>query len=770
MRGISKPGLALLARKGIVTCGDLLERAPLRYNDRRKTEPLSSAREGESIFFSCTVTDVAEKRAKTGRDYLRVTVEDLSGLGARGLLMFFRGTDYISRQIRPGDQLAVLGRPGFQQDWTSGRSGGPVAAFPHPDFWNLREVGLDRLLGVFPVYGNWRGLSPGVRKTIIWDILSLFAGEPKILPETFLERHSLLDPTELVRILHDPPSSPGGRIPRSAKETRAYRTLAAWEIVFWRLMALREKGRRSAVRIVRPAASVPDLGEEFVSMLPFELSGEQARVLSEIRDRLALPSPANVLLQGEVGSGKTAVAAALLFRTAGEGRQSCLVAPTDLLARQHFEFLLPYAQRLGVAVELFAGSNTASRRRKAVSALASGDIRIAVGTQALLYPKLAFRDLALAVIDEQHRFGVKQRMALKEKSPSADLVSMSATPIPRSLALAFYGEMDVSSIYGTLPGRMQPEVEIFPPGRASEAYSRFADLLRSGERGFLVSPRIGEAERDADDDGADGGGSREGARPAGPDDFDRDWGSGGGFPAEAPPAAPPGARDPVPAPPGGGGPGRAAPPDATSAPGDRAESKGPSVAEMSRRLEALAPDIASGIIHGRLDSVMRSRVMEEFRAGKLQCLVSTTIVEVGVDIPGVNVMLIEGAENMGLAQLHQLRGRVGRGGGKARLMLLAYGNPTANAERRFEALKSGADGYALAELDLKLRGPGDELGLKQSGWPAFSFAKFPRDFKYLPRAFEIAADLFSVQDEFSDALAESLARLETDMASEALGV
>ncbi|MDR1038592.1 MAG: DEAD/DEAH box helicase, partial [Deltaproteobacteria bacterium] len=703
MDGISKPALAFLEKKGITTAKDLLERAPLRYQDRREPQPLSSARNGESIFFTCTATGLSERRARSGRTYLRCTVEDLSGLGARGLLMFFRGTAYIGRYLGDGTRLAVLGTPTFQTDWSAGRSSGAVATFSHPEFWNLSQISLDNLLGVFPVYGTWKRLTPGLRKVLIQTILKTMKDAPDVLPAGFAASRGLKDPVELVRILHSPPAAPGGRIPRSARDTRTYRSLAVMELVFWRLMALREKGRRRALTAPRPHEGAKDLGDDFTAMLPYELSPEQRRVLGEIRGMISLPSPASVLLQGEVGSGKTAVAAALLFRTAGLGRQAALVAPTDLLARQHFDFLLPYAQRLGVGIELFAGSNPASKRKKTVSALAAGDIRIAVGTQALLFPRLAFRDLALAVVDEQHRFGVKQRLALREKSPLADLVSMSATPIPRSLALAFYGETDVVSIAGTLPGRRQPDVEVYLPDRAEEAYARFATLLRSGERGFLVSPRIGDDE--ASDDGTD-----EEARDGG-----------------AAEDAPDGSRG----------------------------SRGPSVEEMRRRLEAAAPDLSAGVVHGRVDQLSRSKVMEEFRQGRLKCLVSTTIVEVGVDIPGVNVMLIEGAENMGLAQLHQLRGRLGRGGGAGALLLLAHGVPSDNANRRFEALKSGADGYALAELDLTLRGPGDNLGLKQSGWPEFSFAKFPDDFRHLPQAMALADDLYAMRGEFSSDLADA---------------
>ncbi|MDR3153167.1 MAG: DEAD/DEAH box helicase [Deltaproteobacteria bacterium] len=710
LKGLSESGRKALQKKGLVRYADLLELPPLRYQDLREEKPLCTARDGESIFFTGVITDMTTLVSKNGRPYLRFTIEDTSDRGAAAYLMFFHGLHYFANVISPGSELAVAGRPTFT--WGPSVGGRPeaVPTFMHPEFWNLARVRLPDLRGVYPVYGTVRSLTPALRTQYLKTILNEFkGGVPPVLSRPFLERCGLKDPTELIRILHEPPGAPGGRIPKSARETKTYRALALWELVFWRLTALREKSRRRELACERPQASGHDLGEDFACALPFALSPEQSRVLGEIRGILSLPSPANILLQGEVGSGKTAVAAALLFKAAGEGRQGALCAPTDLLARQHFDFLLPYCQRLQVGAELFCGSNPASKKKKTLEALASGEIRLAVGTQALFSPRLAFRNLALAVVDEQHRFGVKQRYALREKSPEADLISMSATPIPRSLALAFYGEMDIVSIQGTLPGRSQPEVSVYPSEQASEAYGLFAELIRSGERGFLVSPRIGDRDESQ------------------------------GSLQEEDPENPP-------------------------------EKRGPSVEDMAGRLSAIAPDVSFGIIHGKLAQAERARVMGDFREGRLQALVCTTIIEVGVDVPGVNVMLIVGAENMGLAQLHQLRGRLGRAGGAGRLILLSHGTPTERAERRFEALRSGLDGYALSELDLRLRGPGEDMGLKQSGWPRFSFVKLPRDLKMMDRAFELADGLFGERGEFPEEFRALLDEQESKMASEALGV
>ncbi|MDR2199494.1 MAG: DEAD/DEAH box helicase [Deltaproteobacteria bacterium] len=684
---------------------DLLSLPPLKYADRRHVSPLSAAVDGGELFFQGVVTRIFEKTARTGKPFLLVKMEDQTPPPASCGLWFFNGVDFLRKRFAPGKRLAVHGTAAFKAE--TGSRFKPEAMFTHPDVFDLLYHKPEDLLGVFPVYGPLKGVKPALRKERIDKILDLCQspeGPPKVLPAGFLEKHSLKDPTILIQELHRP-HFPSGEEPPPPKESPAFRELSLLELVIWRYLILREKERRQGVvKRSRPDYS-PGPAAEFVKLLPFALSAEQIRVTDEIRRSLKDPSPANRLLQGEVGSGKTAVAAELLFENAAEGRQGALIAPTELLSRQHYDFLKPYADKLKVPLVLLTGSTPAAERRTVLRELETGMARIAVGTQALLSPRAVFRNLTLAVVDEQHRFGVRQRMALRLKNPEVDLVALSATPIPRSLAQALYGDMDISSMRGTLPGRMTPETRVFGRNERREAYALFAKLAGEGGQAFAVSPRIGKEDEDQDEEDA------------------------------APQA-----------------------------------SRGPSLAEMEKEIRLSSPGLRIGTLHGRLETLYRSEVMDRFKKRDLDVLLSTTIVEVGVDVQGATVMLIEGAENLGLAQLHQLRGRIGRGGGRATLILVPHAEPSSNALARFAALTGGADGYALAELDLNLRGPGEELGLRQSGWPKFSFCRFPRDLSELPRAEALAEDLKEFVSEFSEDFQKGLKRLGESLAEAALGV
>ncbi|MDR2352786.1 MAG: DEAD/DEAH box helicase [Deltaproteobacteria bacterium] len=705
LRGLSLPRFKSLAKRGISTFVDLLSIPPLRYQDRREISPLSSAREGESLMFLGIVVQTFEGVSKTGKPYFRVRVEDTSDRGAKATLWYFQGINFTKRAFTVGKTFAITGTPTFFQSFKGKFA--PEASFTHPDTFNLEFNSLETILGVHPIYGPIKALSPGSRRVIIKEIFDRTSSAPKILPDLFLEKNKLKDPTELLKIIHDPPNVKGTLpLPR---ESRAFRTLSLLEMTFWRVLALEEKAKRILNTITRPAPPQLNLGDEFVKLLPFQLSPEQTRVLTEIREGLSQSFPTNILVQGEVGSGKTAVAAALLFQTVGQGRQAVLVAPTELLARQHHAFLLPYTEKLKIPIAFLTGTTPAAEKRKLLGAISRGIINLVVGTQALFSPKVVFNNLSLAVIDEQHRFGVRQRLFLREKNPLVDLISMSATPIPRSLAQVIYGDMDIASIKGTLPGRKTPQTLLFPKDERDRAYQLFGELIQSGEQGFLISPRIGIEEEEEDLEIND--------------------------------------------------------PDSPEKP-----KRGPSIPEMEQKLKSFFPNLNLGVIHGKIESQSRQGIMEDFRQRRLEVLLSTTIVEVGVDIPGANIMMIEGAENLGLAQLHQLRGRIGRGGGNATLILLAHGELTENASSRFEALKSGDDGYALAELDLQLRGPGEEMGLKQSGWPKFSFVKFPKDLNLLPAALKCAESLLEMKDQFSPALKNGLERLNQNLINETLGI
>jgi ATP-dependent DNA helicase RecG len=417
----------------------------------------------------------------------------------------------------------------------------------------------------------------------------------------------------------------------------------------------------------------------------------------------------NRLLQGEVGSGKTAVAAAIAAAELAQGGQVAIMAPTEILARQHRAFFSDLGEKLGFTVNWFGGDQTKAERAPALESLALGQPSISVGTQALCSESVVFTNLTLAIIDEQHRFGVRQRLLLRNKCPKVNLLAMTATPIPASLAAILYGDLDISSMRGLPPGRRLANTHVYKPSALSEAYAFMASLVGQGQRAFVVCPRIAGS----DPDGA-------------ADEWDNDYAQSD---STARPAATKGAS---------------ARPEAT---------------KVVEDIRTLLPGLRVGLLHGRMSHEEKLKAMSEFREGRTSVLVSTSMIEVGVDVPEANVMLVAGANFFGLSQLHQLRGRVGRGGGQGHFLLVPTLYPSQIAQTRLEALKTMTDGYELADLDLKLRGPGEELGLRQSGWPKLFFAKFPKDMSNLAAAMELAQDLWLNRHLWGPELAECV-RLE----------
>jgi ATP-dependent DNA helicase RecG len=391
--------------------------------------------------------------------------------------------------------------------------------------------------------------------------------------------------------------------------------------------------------------------------LPFALTGAQERVLGDILRDISRGRPMARLLQGDVGSGKTAVAAAAMAVAAGAGFQGAIMAPTEILAEQHYRTLssLLAGTRLNgrePRVELLVGSLTAARKRAIAQAVAAGEIDVIVGTQALIQEGVAFHKLGVAVVDEQHRFGVMQRAALRERvaqngAPTPHLLVMSATPIPRTLALTFFGDLDVSVIDELPPGRLKVLTRWVGPDERSEAYGFVRDQIREGRQAFVVCPLIEESA---------------------------------------------------------------------------ALQTRSATEEYERLSRQVFPELRLGLLHGRMSGAEKDGVLEAFRRGDLHILVATTVIEVGIDIPNASVMLIEGADRFGLAQLHQLRGRVGRGAAQSYCLLLSD-DPSYNARQRLQLLEDISDGFALAEADLRLRGPGDYFGTRQSGLPAFRVAE-----------------------------------------------
>ena len=668
LKGVGPKTTAQLAEEGFHSTGDLLALSPRFYQDRRQALAIAEAQpEQESLLEVQVVSARARWSPRTRRRYLEALVEDEAG--DRLTLCWFNFAAWMAKSLPKGRRLRVFGRV---------RDSGRRLEMIHPDLDFISEDSLnepdsaseDGLRPVYPAIGE---LSSGLVKKMMVQALEPLPDCPPIFPEEWLEEKQLADPTIALSTLHRPPSDFSGPPPRPS-HCRAFRQLALFELLFWRLMMLRARSEADRGPARPHLAKGKAALRTYWKSLPFKPSLEQKRVTEELLADLSGTRPMSRLLQGEVGGGKTAVAGAALFFALGCGGQAALMAPTEVLARQHYEFFKKSAEAQGYAIVLLTGSLTEKEKRAAREALASGQARLAVGSQALVSPATEFHDLSLAVIDEQHRFGVRQRLALRRKNQQVDILAMSATPIPRSLTLMLYGDLDSSSLKGLLPGRRPAETRLFQGGDHLEAYRNFLNLVEvSGGQGFVVTPRIEAVEE------------------------------------------------------------------------ENGDAPLPSLEEIRRDLADLAGDLKIESLHGQQDTVHKEKVMEEFRQGRTRVLVATSIIEVGVDVPAARVILIIGAERFGLAQLHQLRGRVGRGGEDGYCLLLPW-KLNANGERRLTTLVQEHNGQALAELDLEMRGPGEQLGLRQSGWPAMTYARLPQDLPLLAKAHELAEELMAGND------------------------
>ena len=655
-----------LSDKGITAVADLWTLMPLRYQDRRKIVPIADLTPGQDVLTAGRVAAVKEGRFPTGRRYFELTLDDGGG---RLPALWFRFPTHLRRSLTPGKPLMLYGRIETYRDRLQ---------MVHPELLP-GAVPAGFTPEVRPVYPEIEGVRPGTLRRIMAAAARQLAGVPPIFPRNWLERHELADPVEALAVLHHPPADREGPLPRP-EDSKAWRGLALFELLFLQLALARSRSGQAR----RPAEAMEKLGgltEKFMSGLPFRLTPGQKLAWGEIKGDLSSDRPMNRLLQGDVGAGKTVIALAAAFRAVGCGRQAAIMAPTEILARQHFKTLAPEAERLGVKAALLVGSLPETEKAGLRRDLAEGRVDLVVGTQALISQGVEFKDLGLAVIDEQHRFGVAQRLALRAKAEECDLLVMTATPIPRSLALTLYGDLDLSVIPDKPPGRARVKTKVFSSEDREKAHRLLVRAVRRGGRAYVVAPRIearnGEAEEDRPDEAVDHA----------------------------------------------------------------------SAEDLFRHIsQNLLPDIEVGLVHGRMKAEEQDEVLGRFRRGELQALVATTVIEVGLDVPEASVILVEGAERFGLAQLHQLRGRIGRGDREG-LCLLVSG---ASDLGRLEVLARTDDGFVVAEEDLQRRGPGDPAGLRQSGLPPFSWARLPRDLNLLLRARDLAQEIIGRDPQLAD--------------------
>ena len=664
------PGATTVARArrhlGIKTVRDLLFHLPRRYADLRELRKLGDvvwAREGEVVSARVAVTDLRVE--PTFRRRVQRTVAELEDDTGSITATWF-GRRFIERRLGPGDRVVVSGRL---------KRFGRRLTLDNPEFQKDDESALLHVGRIVPVYRLTAGITGTTLRRTMRGALDL-AGRryPEYLPASVAAPRRLLPVGEALEEAHFPTSF--------ERRDEALDRLAFDELLALQLgMVGRRRGR---VRTTAPAVPVDDATDARIRAAivagvaaragrAITLTPDQERALADVRADLAASTPMLRLLQGDVGSGKTAVAAWALAAVAMAGRQAALLAPTDLLARQHHRTLIDLLAPLGLPVELLTGSLRAADAARARELLVSGMAPIVVGTHALFSDASAFADLGLVVIDEQHRFGVDQRSALEAKSRSGPphVLLMTATPIPRTLGQVLYADLDVTDLRTPPEGRVPIRTGVRAPADLDRTWAFVREQASAGHRTFVVVPRIGDAEADDDvathtdrEDGTEAGGD------VGPDDVA----------AEAVAAE----------------------------------------AEFRRLSEVLAP-LRVGLVHGRLKAADRDAEMARFRDGELDVLVGTTVVEVGVDVPEATVMVIEGADRFGLAQLHQLRGRVGRGTADSFCVLVSDSTDEV-ARARLAAVQELRDGFALAERDWELRREGNVLGLVQSGLPQLRVA------------------------------------------------
>ncbi len=650
----SRRGQAL-REAGIETVAGLLLRVPRRYLDRSAVAMISELAAGGEVTVIATVTACASPgfaRSRRGRP-LPATVDVSDGSGTLRCV-WFQGGQYVRAEV--GDLLALSGRV----EEYRGR-----LQMPHPEYEFLSAAGdrgLIHTAGIIPLYATTadmkeRGLrSRGFRAIVRAALDRYLPGTEESLDPDTRRRNDLVELHNSLRTIHFPESFDA--------LDRARRRLAFQEFYTLQLSLLKRRQRAGDQRghqFGKSTRLVPGL----LSSLPFELTGAQSRTLSEITADMVSPRPMRRLLHGEVGSGKTLVALCAILTAVEAGYQAALMAPTEILAEQHFYYLQSLLHPFGVAAVLVAGGQRKAVREEVLTAIQTGSAAVAVGTHALIESEVRFRSLGLGVVDEQHRFGVSQRQRLYEKAPTADILVMTATPIPRSLTLTLYGDLEVSVLDEVPPGRKPVRTELRTPASRARILEFAASRLRCGERVYIVYPVIEESEKLDLKSAVDG------------------------F--------------------------------------EEVSSSGP-LAEFE-----------VGLLHGRLGSAEKTGQMERFARGEVQVLVATTVIEVGVDVPEATVMVIEHAERFGLAQLHQLRGRVGRGEGQAYCILIDYsgaaeGEGSPRAEQRLRAFCATNDGFEIARFDLEIRGPGEVLGTRQAGIPGFVVADPLRDLELMQAA------------------------------------
>ena len=710
VRGVGSRIAELLAAKDIQTAEDLLYHLPFRYEDRQNPRGLDELKPGE------TASIIAEVRGASLLRTRRMPIFELTvGQGRHALkCLWFHGT-YLNGKFHAGQTVALYGKVEPSRSTTNFKMIQPQWELL-PDASDDAETRLLEVGRITPVYESLGGsrLASRWQRRIIFDLLESARGAvPECLPQALVARLDLPDRETALREVHFPPE--GTHMTElQAFGTRAHRRLIFEEFFFLEL-GLELKRRRMRERAGISFATTDKVREAIREVLPFHPTAAQKRTLGEIVADMRQPTPMRRLLQGDVGSGKTIVALQAMLVAMENGYQAALMAPTEILATQHFlaaRKLLEKSSR-NYRVVLLTGSLDDDRKRRTRGLINRGEAQLVIGTHALIEEKVEFDNLGLVVVDEQHRFGVLQRFKLMKKpnQPEPDVLVMTATPIPRTLALSLYGDLDVSILDELPPGRTAIVTRLVSDERGSDVWDFVRKQVGLGRQAYIVYPVI------------------EGARDDQPElDFSHDASNAvADASTEAAPKRGRKAKTPELFPESSGASREARPKP------KEAELK--SAVEMHEKLRTgpLA-GLRLGLLHGRLDADEKEVIMRRYQRGEIDVLVATTVIEVGVDVPNASVMVVEHAERFGLAQLHQLRGRVGRGAAKSYCILMTGKRVSPEAEERLNAMVRTQDGFELAELDLTMRGPGEFFGTRQAGLPEFRVANLVRDRKLLELA------------------------------------
>ncbi|HEV2298481.1 MAG TPA: ATP-dependent DNA helicase RecG [Candidatus Acidoferrales bacterium] len=663
LKGVGPQRSTILAERGLTTVADLLSYLPFRYEDRIRFTPIAELVPGQASTVRAEVESSSLVRFVRRRGAMfHLRVKDASGQLA---VRFFHGA-YFEKTFKPGQPVVLHGK--VTQDPNR-----PMRVeMINPEFELMHQgdgpadsTEVGRIVPVYEAIGN---VTPRMLRRLIYSALQQFTGEvPDPLSLDILRRYAFPSRREALSAVHFPPHDAAVDLLNEFRSPAQVRFIFEEFFLYQLGLAVRRKHEQLQVGIAMRVREEP-IREALKRILPFKPTTAQKRVLADIAADLEKPAPMNRLLEGDVGSGKTIVALEAATIVIENGYQVALMAPTEILATQHYLSARRIFAPAGYGVDLLVSGFAPREKSEILRRIETGEVKFIVGTHALIEDPVRFARLGLVIIDEQHRFGVLQRKRLSEKGAAPHILVMTATPIPRTLALTLYGDLDLSVIDEMPPGR----TPIVTQWRAEEQLPGVWDFVRrevaADRQAYVIYPVIEESKQEL----------------------------------------------------------KAA------------------TAEYERLSKSVFPQLKVGLLHGRMPSQDKDEVMERFRRGELQILVATTVVEVGVDVPNATVMVIEHADRFGLAQLHQLRGRIGRGSAKSHCILIAPKNVTGEARERLEILVSTSDGFQIAEQDLKLRGPGEFFGTKQHGDTAFHFAHPLRDHKVLElargEAFALAED------------------------------